>query len=75
MKKDIVWLDFARVIGIGLVVFGHALQRFPEFEDSEGLKQVYGYIYLFHMPLFFVISGFLLKQAPITRANIRNGGG
>ena len=31
MKKDIVWLDYARFIGIYLVIFGHLLQRWPGF--------------------------------------------
>ncbi len=74
MKKDIVWLDYARVTGIGLVVFGHALQRFPILEDSKELRWFWDYIYMFHMPLFFIVSGFLFKQASITLANIRNGG-
>ncbi len=75
MKKDIVWMDYARVIGISLVVFGHTLQRFPGYEDSEGLKWIWRYIYLFHMPLFFIISGFLFKTALINCKNIRMGGG
>lgn len=46
MRKDIVWLDYARVIGISLVIFGHALQRFPAFEGSLWLKWLWDYIYL-----------------------------
>lgn len=75
MRKDIVWLDYARVIGISLVIFGHALQSFPAFEGSFWLKWLWDYIYLFHMPLFFIISGFLFRATPITIENIRSGGG
>ncbi|CAM5191868.1 hypothetical protein UACE39S_04896 [Ureibacillus acetophenoni] len=45
------WLDIAKGIGIILVVFGHSGNTFfPP------------YIYWFHMPLFFIISGYLHKQ-------------
>lgn len=75
MRKEIVWVDYTRVIGISLVIFGHALQRFPAFEGSFWLKGLWDYIYLFHMPLFFIISGFLFRATPITMENIRSGGG
>ena len=74
MRKNIVWLDYARVLGISLVIFGHALQRFPAFEESSWLMWLWDYIYLFHMPLFFIISGFLFRATPITMENIRSGG-
>lgn len=45
------WIDWAKAIGIFLVVLGH----FP------GLKGQ-GFIYLFHMPFFFLISGYLYKR-------------
>ena len=74
MRKEIVWVDYTRVIGISLVIFGHALQRFPAFEGSFWLKGLWDCIYLFHMPLFFIISGFLFRATPITMENIRSGG-
>ena len=55
-KKDIVWLDYARFLGIFLVIFGHALQRIPDWQSVALFKGTYDYIYLFHMPVFFVIS-------------------
>lgn len=50
------WLDISRGILIILVVFGH----------SRGglhwqLKGAVDYVYLFHMPAFFIISGYLYK--------------
>ena len=68
MKRDIIWVDYSRMIGIWLVVFGHAIQRFPGW-DTTFLHSVWDYIYLFHMPLFFVVSGYLfnLKQ-PVSYA-------
>ncbi len=47
--KRIEWLDIAKGIGIFLVVYAHA--RAPYFS----------YIYNFHMPFFFLISGILYK--------------
>lgn len=54
MKTDarIDWIDHARAIGICLVVLGH----------TAGLPAyAMQLIYSFHMPLFFFISGYLLK--------------
>lgn len=62
-KQDIGWIDWARFIGIYLVVFGHVLQVVPGFQYI-GLRPIWDWIYLFHMPLFFVISGYLYRQTP-----------
>lgn len=43
------WIDFARALGIFLVILGHS-------EIPNELEQR---IYMFHMPLFFIISGLL----------------
>lgn len=74
MKKDIVWLDYARCLGIFLVIFGHTLQRFSVMEENGLLKMIWDYIYLFHMLLFFVISGYLFKKNAVNIANIKLGG-
>ena len=49
-KKRINWIDWAKVIGIWLVILGHA--------PAKG----HIFIYMFHMPLFFMLSGFLYKR-------------
>ena len=46
MKRDIT-IDIAKGIGIILVVLGHVIT----------LKSINSFIYYFHMPLFFFISG------------------
>ncbi len=46
LNKRIGWIDQLRGLSIFLVVYGH---NFPIFEK---------YIYTFHVPLFFIISGF-----------------
>jgi fucose 4-O-acetylase-like acetyltransferase len=50
-NRRIKWIDIAKGIGITAVVLGHSGNPF--------LSQ---YIYWFHMPLFFIISGYLHKQ-------------
>ncbi|MCM1224418.1 MAG: acyltransferase family protein [Lachnospiraceae bacterium] len=48
----ILWVDIAKTLGIFLVVLGHF------HVDS---RYVAGYIFMFHMPLFFFISGYLMS--------------
>lgn len=50
MKKRAEYLDIAKGIGILLVVWAHARGPFSS------------YIYQFHMPLFFLISGYLFNE-------------
>lgn len=55
------WADIAKGIGIILVVFAHTL--IPKLRDaSEGVKFIWIFIYNFHMPLFFFISGWLFER-------------
>lgn len=51
-KKRLVYIDVMKLLGIYLIVYGH-------FFSFGSL-----YIYAFHVPLFFIISGFLSKQEP-----------
>ena len=62
MKKDIVWLDYSRFIGIFLVVFCHSFPTIPGWIEVRPVKAIWDYVYLFHMPLFFIVSGYLYKQ-------------
>lgn len=47
--KRIEWIDIAKGLGIILVVLGHCKS------ESSCIHQ---FIYMFHMPLFFILSGF-----------------
>lgn len=47
IKKRILWIDVLRGIAMFLVVYGHTSQN----------AEIKKYIYAFHMPLFFIISG------------------
>lgn len=52
LKKRIEWIDMARGFAIALVVFAH--NPIPHKLSS--------YIYSFHVPLFFLLSGYLLHD-------------
>lgn len=53
MGKRIEWIDVSKGIGIILVLIGHI-------SLNGGLNK---FIYSFHMPLFFILSGFTFKLA------------
>jgi fucose 4-O-acetylase-like acetyltransferase len=53
-KERVNWIDYAKGIGIILVVIGHGWVS-----DTSMLSI---WIYSFHMPLFFIISGMLIKD-------------
>ncbi len=53
--RRLCWVDNARAIGIILVVYGHT-------QCGSFAKEL---IYSFHMPLFFFLSGYLLKDSDL----------
>ena len=53
-KKVLHWLNSAKGIGVILVVLGHLLYK-------SGFKEVNHFIYAFHMPMFFLVSGYIQK--------------
>lgn len=58
MSKRINYIDYMRGIAIILVVMGHLIQ-FNGFPTSN---PVFEFIYSFHMPLFFAISGYITQR-------------
>lgn len=54
------FIDNIKVVLIFLVVFGHLIERY--IDTSDTLMAVYIFIYIFHMPLFIYISGYLSKN-------------
>ncbi len=52
MTNRQIWIDCVRGIGAFLVVLGHLYQ-------NEAIGR---FIYGFHMPLFFILSGYLIKD-------------
>ncbi len=55
-------VDIAKGIGIILVVLGHALKQAET--GSAGVALAILVIYSFHMPLFFILSGFVSAKLP-----------
>lgn len=60
-RKRLDYLDMAKGIGILLVVIGH-LQGKDIFALSPYILPVCTWIFSFHMPLFFIISGMLIHH-------------
>lgn len=60
-KQRIEYVDAAKAIAIILVIFAHChyMIEFPRLGNL---------IYSFHMPLFFIVSGFFLKEMTTKRA-------
>lgn len=58
MGKRLVFLDNAKMIGILLMIIGHCC-------TIHGVPYLSNFIYHFHMPLFFIISGYLFKPIDI----------
>lgn len=58
MKKRIEWIDSLRGFAMFFVIFGHAFYIRNNF--------IRNYIYSFHMPLFFFISGLTYKRKDIS---------
>lgn len=60
------WVDYAKGIGIILVVYGHVARgvfNAGMIEGEELFKYVDKIIYSFHMPLFFFLSGVFFVQS------------
>jgi len=61
LQPRILWLDYAKGIGILLVVLGHVLRGLVDngliLPDDIGYRWFDFTLYTFHMPLFFFISG------------------
>ncbi len=74
MKNRSYWVDYAKAIGILLVVYGHVLRglydanilfskEFYELSDSV--------VYSFHMPLFFFLSGLFFYNSLLKYGGIK----
>lgn len=58
------YIDIAKGIGMLLVIYGHLAER------SDFLRII---IYSFHMPLFFIISGYYFNAQADFRAVLKKG--
>lgn len=61
----VLWVDLARGLGILLVVLGHVNRGLYDAElhsSSQLYRSLDDGLYLFHMPLFFMLSGLFMTQ-------------
>lgn len=71
MKKDNQLMSLLSIWGILLVVLGHS--GFEEKIISKELAYLHSWIYSFHMPLFFLISGYLFSHTNKQFETIQSG--
>ncbi|MFP5268671.1 acyltransferase family protein [Coleofasciculus sp.] len=65
-KQRVQWVDYAKGIGIFLVVFGHTLRGLVNssiLDASTIIISIDQWIYSFHMPLFFCLSGLFIERS------------
>lgn len=66
-KRDrIEWIDAAKGLGIILVVVGHTIRGLVSSEhlnESTPIQALDTWIYSFHMPLFFFLSGLFIARS------------
>jgi len=65
MGKGRIWvIDVARFYAMALVFYGHFIERFMLLKNPAGAIQ-YKFIYSFHMVVFFVLAGYVVKESDI----------
>ncbi|AYG36898.1 acyltransferase [Lactiplantibacillus pentosus] len=55
MRKRVMWIDVARGIAMLSVIVGHSLFYYVSSDVGR-------YIYAVHMPIFFILSGYLYRE-------------
>lgn len=61
ISNRIVYIDALKGFGILLVVVGHVIQFFTDEIHVPAALKLWTFIYSFHMPLFFFLSGMVVK--------------
>lgn len=62
------WFDNAKMILVTLVVVGHSWVLLPA--DSLARNWLYDFMYLWHMPAFLVVTGYLSRSFTWSRRNL-----
>lgn len=65
------WLDLVKLFACILVALGHLLQSFVSsgiMQSTPNVQRFLEVIYYFHVPLFFLCSGYLHKKSPAVRS-------
>lgn len=60
MKKRIDWIDIVRAVGMFLIIMGHTLEGYT-------YTIVGKLIFAVHVPVFFVLSGYLYKEKSVKK--------
>ena len=68
LSSRIAYLDNARFWGMVLVVVGHCLLYFVSLQPG---RAIYYWIYLFHMPLFVLLCGYLSRDFRATPQQLK----
>ncbi len=55
------FIDIARIYGIVLVYYGHIIESYMKAGSATAAIH-YKFIYSFHMPFFFILSGYIAKE-------------
>jgi fucose 4-O-acetylase-like acetyltransferase len=63
------WLDNVKMVLVTLVVVGHAIGLV---EASQGSHWVYDFIYLWHIPAFVIVSGYLSQSFEWDRRRMKS---
>lgn len=63
-KGRIRAIDVARFYAMALVFYGHFIERFMLLKNPAGAIQ-YKFVYSFHMVVFFVLAGYVVKESDI----------
>lgn len=72
IEKRKPWIDNLYAIGLILVVLGHSHPSDWSSFSGTGFERLINFLYIFHMPLFFYIAGFLFWNSDrITRLGYR----
>jgi fucose 4-O-acetylase-like acetyltransferase len=62
------WFDNAKMILVTLVVVGHTWPLLP---DTAFNERLYDWMYLWHMPAFVIVTGYLSRSFSYTRIKLR----
>ena len=68
IKKRPNFLDYTKCLGILLVILAHFPRHFDIPFSQSPIWWAYHTIVLFHMPLFFIVSGMLMKETELIMA-------
>lgn len=62
MSTRIAWVDLAKAYGIGFVFYGHFAEKLKDLGNPIAFWQ-FKLIYSFHIPLFFILAGYVSKNS------------